>query len=368
MASGIPGPATFTRPAGVSPLARIRETWRSTEYEHRLDQLVLGLRLRRCATIAVVSPKGGVGKTTTAALLGSLLAFLRRDRVVAVETNPDWGSLGRRLVPDHPVFIDDLLAGPLVDGQLSPTHLDAQLGRGPDGLMIAPAPTDPKRAEKLDEAAYSTLFSRLSELVGTLVLDCGTGLDDPPARAALACADQLVLVCDDEPDTASIVSEAAEWLQRIVEPPDSRRKSLVLVVNNVRRSSRIDVAALERETAFAHGLAVVPRDERTAVQLHGSRFSWNQAPAGWQTPCASSPRSSPPTGDGSTLHAEPSQACRSRSTSLHQPHHCAASRSDRGVEALGLMRCEFAAGARKYRPRRAAAVAYSPCRELRCPT
>jgi MinD-like ATPase involved in chromosome partitioning or flagellar assembly len=197
--------------------------------------------------------------------------------VVAVETNPDWGSLGRRLVPDHPIFIDDLLAGPLVDGRLSPTKLDAQLGRGPDGLMVAPAPTDPERAKKLDEAAYRTLFTRLSELVGTLVLDCGTGLDDPPARAALGCADQLVLVCDDEPDTASIVSEAAEWLRRI-EP------TLVLVVNNVRRSSRIDVSALEREMSFAHGLAVVPRDERAAVQLYDSRFTWNQAPTGWQTP------------------------------------------------------------------------------------
>jgi MinD-like ATPase involved in chromosome partitioning or flagellar assembly len=276
-APGTLGPATFTRTARVSPLARMREAWRSTEYEQRLDQRVLGLRLRRCATIAVVSPKGGVGKTTVTALLGSLLAFLRRDRVVAVETNPDWGSLGRRLVPDHPIFIDDLLKGPLGDGQLSPTQLDAQLGRGPDGLMVAPAPTDPQRAQKLDEAAYRTLFARLSELVGTLVLDCGTGLDDPPARAALACADQLVLVCDDEPDTASIVSEAAEWLQRI-EPP------LVLVVNNVRRSSRIEVAALEREMSFARGLAVIPRDERAAGRLHGSRYSWNQAPARWQTP------------------------------------------------------------------------------------
>ena len=228
-------------------------------------------------TIAVVSPKGGVGKSTITALLGSLLAFLRRDRVVAVETNPDWGSLGRRLVPDHPIFIDDLLAGPLSEGRMSPTSLDAHLGRGPDGLMIAPAPTDPDRAARLDEQAYRTLFERLGELVGTLVLDCGTGLDDPPARAALSCADQLVLVCDDEPDTASIVAEAAGWLRRI-------RPPMTLVVNNVRRSSQIEIAALEHKTEFARGLAVIPRDETAAAGLHGSRFSWNRAPARWRIP------------------------------------------------------------------------------------
>ena len=282
--SSVPGPRTFTRPARPSPIGRVREAWRNTDYQHQLDELILTLRLRRCATIAVISPKGGVGKTTTAALLGSLLAFLRRDRVVAVETNPDWGSLGRRLAPDHPVFIDDLLAGPLLDRRLSPTQLDAQLARGPDGLMVAPAPTDPERAKNLDETAYLTLFARLSELVGTLVLDCGTGLDDPPARAALASADQLVLVCDDEPDTASIVSEAGEWLRRIVEPTGAQQKSLVVVVNNLRRSSRIDVAALERATGYAHGLAVIPRHERAAARLHGSRFTWNHAPSGWRTP------------------------------------------------------------------------------------
>ena len=274
---GIPGPAAFTRPARLSPLSRIRDAWAQTDYQHQLTQMIVRPRLQRCVTIAVVSPKGGVGKTTTTALLGSLLAFLRRDRVVAVETNPDWGSLGRRLVPDHQVFIDELLAGPLADTQLGPTELDAQLGRGPDGLMVAPAPTDPARAAKLDETAYRTLFDRLRGLVGTLVLDCGTGLDDPPARAALACADQLVLVCDDEPDTASIVSEAAQWLDRIPPP-------LVLVVNNLRRCSRIDLAALERATDFARGLALVPRDEQAARQLHDSRFTWNQAPADWHTP------------------------------------------------------------------------------------
>jgi len=274
---GVLRPAEFTRPARLSPLARAREAWAHSDYRERLEQAIAAPRLLRCVTIAVVSPKGGVGKTTTTALLGSLLAFLRRDRVIAVETNPDWGSLGRRLVPDHPVFIDELLAGALSDPDISPARLDAQLGRGPDGLMVAPAPADPDRAANLDESAYRTLFARLSELVGMLVLDCGTGLDDPPARAALACADQLVLVCDDEPDTASIVAEAATWL-RHAGPP------LLLVVNNLRRGSRIDLLALERATDFAHGLAVVPRDERAAGQLHNSRFTWRHASEGWQIP------------------------------------------------------------------------------------
>ena len=80
----------------------MRKAWAHGDYRQRLDEAIAAPRLQRCVTIAIVSPKGGVGKTTVTSLLGSLLAFLRRDRVIAVETNPDWGSLGRRLVPDHP--------------------------------------------------------------------------------------------------------------------------------------------------------------------------------------------------------------------------------------------------------------------------
>ena len=110
---GVLGPAGFTRPAPPSPLSRVRNAWAHGDYRQRLEETIAAPRLQRCVTIAVVSPKGGVGKTTVTALLGSLLAFLRRDHVVAVETNPDWGWLGRRLVPGHPVFIDELLTGPL---------------------------------------------------------------------------------------------------------------------------------------------------------------------------------------------------------------------------------------------------------------
>ena len=275
--NGVPDPATFALPARISPLARMRQAWALSDYDRLLEQMIVSLRLRRCATVAVVSPKGGVGKSTITALLGSLLAHLRRDRVVAVDTNPDWGSLGRRLVPDHPVFIDDLLAGPLTEGQLMPTQLDAQLARGSDGLMVAPAPTDPARAKKLDTDAYATLFTRLSDLVGTLVLDCGTGLDSAAAEAALTCADQLVLVADDEPDTASLVAEAAKYLEQHAPP-------MVLVANKLNRSMRVDVEALEREVPFALGIVRIPTNKPGAQQLHASHFSWTQPPAGWATP------------------------------------------------------------------------------------
>jgi len=274
---GVRDPAAFALPARVSPLVRARRAWAQTTYERLLERQIAAVRLRRCATIAVVSPKGGVGKSTTTALLGSLLAHVRRDRVVAVDANPDWGSLGRRLVPDHPLFIDDLLTGPLKDGRMSATELDAQLGRGPDGLMVAPAPTDPVRAHALDEDAYRLLFARLGELVGTLVLDCGTGLDSPAAHAALGAADQILLVADGEPDTASLVAEAAHYLEHHAPP-------LVLVANKLERSSRLDVDALEREVAFPRGIVRIPTSRPGAAQLHASHFSWTHAPRAWTTP------------------------------------------------------------------------------------
>ena len=43
--------------------------------------------------VAVVSLKGGVGKTTTTVGLGAMLASLRGDRVIAVDANPDRGTL-----------------------------------------------------------------------------------------------------------------------------------------------------------------------------------------------------------------------------------------------------------------------------------
>ena len=224
--------------------------------------------------LAVANQKGGVGKTTTAALLGTLFAMIRSDRVIAIDSNPDHGTLGRSLTADHPIFVDDLLD--VIDQPaLTVTMLERFLGRGPHGLLVLPAPTEPDRMERLDRAAYQRVIHRLQELAGMLILDCGAGLYHPATQAAMETADQLVLVSDADPLTAGIVVEAGRRLR------DNR--SYTLVVNKLPHSgSRLDMEGLVGEARSARGVIGVGADPEAAAKVASGRFSWDGAPDDWQ--------------------------------------------------------------------------------------
>jgi MinD-like ATPase involved in chromosome partitioning or flagellar assembly len=270
-------PTLLTVPPRASISERVRVSWRRSNYEERLDRVIQAPQLRRCVTIAVMSPKGGVGKTTLTALLGSLLAMTRRDRIVAVDNNPDFGSLGRTLTPEHAVFVDDLL-DVLDSPELTVTELDANLGRGAHGMMVLPAPTDPVRMGRLDEEAYRRVIRRLQDMVGVIVLDCGTGLHEPATRAALSTADQVLLITDTEPATASLVAEAAALL-------GGENVPIWLVVNKLSqsRTDRLNLSALESYIPQARGLVTVAFEPRAAHVVAAGMFDWRDAPRSWRS-------------------------------------------------------------------------------------
>jgi MinD-like ATPase involved in chromosome partitioning or flagellar assembly len=194
---------------------------------------------------------------------------------VAVDTNPDWGSLGRSLTPQHTVFVDDLLYL-LENPTLTVAALDHSLGRGPHGLMVLPAPTDPARMACLDESAYVRVIRRLQDMVGVVLLDCGTGLQEPAALAALKTADEVVLVTDAEPATASLVAEASRPLARA-------SGKMVLAVNKMPASGlRLDVDALARAVPAMRGVVMIPSHHRAASRLAGGEFGWQDAPKTWR--------------------------------------------------------------------------------------
>jgi MinD-like ATPase involved in chromosome partitioning or flagellar assembly len=269
-------PADLTIQSAPSRLERARVSWRQLDNLGRLDAKITEPRLLHCATIAVVSPKGGVGKTTVTALLGTLFSLLRRDPIVAVDTNPDFGSLGRVLTPDQSWYVDDLAKLVLDDDELSLTSLDSLLGRAVHGLLVVPAPTDPDRMKALDEDAYRRVITRLKDFFSLILLDCGTGLQDPALAAAIAGADQVVLLTDAQPATASLVAESTELLHQWGRP-------ITVVVNRMPpKGAKLDVARLSRYLPAARGLVVVPDDVVAATRLATGRFDWRDAPESWQ--------------------------------------------------------------------------------------
>jgi len=266
-------PTSLTLQSHHRLIDRVRLSWRSTDYLRRLEEAIVAPQLLRCATIAVMSPKGGVGKTTITTLLGSLLALLRRDRVVAIDSNPDFGSLGRQLAPQHTVYVDDVYEV-LEDPELTVTALDSHLGRTAHGLMVLPAPTDPMRASRLDIDAYVKVVRKLQQMVGVIVLDTGTGFHEPAARAGLSTADQVVLVSDPELATASLVAEAAALFKQDNLP-------VWLVVNKSGVATELDLRAFGAAISHARGLVEVRSDIRTARLVASGRFSWGDATGAW---------------------------------------------------------------------------------------
>jgi MinD-like ATPase involved in chromosome partitioning or flagellar assembly len=275
------------RPAPIepgSPLTRAREvlpavaTIRdrlggSRQYIGRLDAAIRATPLKRCATIAVVSPKGGVGKSTVSVLLGALFSELRDERVIAVDADSDYGSLGPWLAPDHPFSVSDLIEA--VDGLvMTETELDRQLAAGPDQLRVCPAPADLELMAGLDAARYSQALGLLQRRAAILILDCGTGLAQPGVQGAIDASTQLIVVTDAEPATVDQVWPAAAVLRHLDKP-------IVVVVSRTKLSGgeadRIDAAF-----PYASALLSISSEPAAARTIASGSFSFSTAPRSWQ--------------------------------------------------------------------------------------
>lgn len=97
--------ALFRLTGGLVNLSPSAAELREQELTARVKAPVAG-----CRRIAVVSRKGGVGKTTTTLMLGHTFASLRGDRVIALDGNPDAGSLGYRVRRETTNTVMSLLA------------------------------------------------------------------------------------------------------------------------------------------------------------------------------------------------------------------------------------------------------------------
>lgn len=211
--------------------------------------------------IALLSLKGGVGKTTTTVGLGSTFASLRGDRVIAVDANPDLGTLGQRIPSQTTSTARSLLEDRNIRRY---SDVRAHTSQAPSRLEVLASEKDPAVSEAFSESNYRSVLRILQSYYNIILTDCGTGLMHSAMAGVLDTANALVLITSPAIDGARSAIATLDWLEHHGHADLAERT--VVVVNSARNgSSSVDLDQLERLFLDrCRAVQVVPYDSHLA--------------------------------------------------------------------------------------------------------
>jgi MinD-like ATPase involved in chromosome partitioning or flagellar assembly len=243
--------------------SRFKFGGKAAEAERQRKLEIIRTPVMSCYRIAVISLKGGVGKTTTTTSLGATLATERQDKVIAIDANPDAGTLGRRVRRETGATIRDLVTAiPHLNSYMDIRRFTSQ---APSGLEILANDVDPAVSTTFNDADYRRVIEVLGRQYPIILTDSGTGLLYSAMRGVLDLADQLIIVSTPSVDGASSASTTLDWLSAHGYADLVQRS--ITVVSGVRETSKL----IKIEDIVAHfetrcrGVVVVPFDEHLAA-------------------------------------------------------------------------------------------------------
>ncbi|MEB3032522.1 MinD/ParA family ATP-binding protein [[Mycobacterium] nativiensis] len=217
-------------------LINVGESPRTTRYNDLVVQV--NRPLQGCHRIAVLSLKGGVGKTTITATLGATFASIRGDRVVAVDANPDRGTLSQKVPMETPATVRHLLRD--ADGIQRYSDVRSYTNQGPSRLEVLASESDPAVSEAFSAEDYARTLQVLERFYSLVLTDCGTGLMHSAMSAVLAKADTMIVVSSGSVDGARSASATLDWLD--AHGHEELVRNSIAVINAVRpRSGKVDM-------------------------------------------------------------------------------------------------------------------------------
>ena len=161
--------------------------------------------------IPVLTRKGGVGKTTISTLLGMALAQVREDRVIAIDANPDRGTLAERVSKSTRFTVRDVVnRAASIDGFAEFSNM---VSRDETRLDVLASDADPMLSEAFNEGDYNVVADMAARYYSVVITDCGTGIVHSVMRPTLQRANTLVIVSGGSVDEARLASETLTWLE-----------------------------------------------------------------------------------------------------------------------------------------------------------
>lgn len=270
-----PGASLFTEETMLRPRPpQPRHGWRHGLYvatsgrinvgpsaaERREQERVSRVRtaVRGPRRVVMLSRKGGVGKTTTTLMLGHTFALHRGDRVVALDANPDAGSLIYRVQRESPETVTSLLG----ERELISRYADIRryTSQSPSRLEVVASDDDPGITQALSDTDYRDAIGLLERHYSLLLIDTGTGILDNAVQGILREADQIVVVMPPALDGARVAAATLDWLNQHGHP--DLVDTAIAVINTTRGTGRlVDLDLIEQHfAARCAGTVRIPWD------------------------------------------------------------------------------------------------------------
>jgi MinD-like ATPase involved in chromosome partitioning or flagellar assembly len=245
----------FRASGGLLRFGESAAEMRRRDLIHRVRTPVAGGHHR----VAVLSLKGGVGKTTTAVGLGATLATLRGDRVIAIDANPDRGTLSDKVRLETAATIRDLLNER--DQVSRYADVRAFTSQAPSRLEVLASDRDPGVSVAFGADDYCDAARVLEHFYSICITDCGTGLLHSAMSGVLRLADQIVLVSSPSVDGARSASATLDWLEAHSCGDLVRNGVVVLSAIRPKSKSTVDLDRLEHHfAARCRAVARIPYD------------------------------------------------------------------------------------------------------------
>lgn len=243
----------------LGPNARQRE---EDELARRISR-----QLQGSYNTAVLSLKGGIGKTSTTVGVGLTLAEYRGDPPCAIDANPDSGDLVERALgegiyqQESPRTITDLLKNvESIDSLTALARFMHHAGR----LHLIAGEQDPEVSDSLTAEEYLRIRKLISGYYSVALTDCGTGVTHNAMSGILQSADNLIIAAGYAVSGAKRARSTLHWLAGHGYE-ELARNAIVVITDKDEVSSRVDKEAIEDHlSGICRQLIAVPHDRGVA--------------------------------------------------------------------------------------------------------
>jgi len=220
---------------------------------------------RKTATmIALLGAKGGVGTTTVALNVGSVLA--RRNKAIVAELRPTLGSLSQFFRPQGQTRnITGLLN--MEPAAIGETEAASCLWpyRAIPGLSLLFGPQTMEHSQDLGQAHAKAIFATFARMADVVVVDLPAALSETN-RAVIQASDVLALVIERDP----ICMQAAKMIVQIIESWTGVPQIGAIIVNRAPLNSSASIAETELDLGLPI-FGVIPPAPELCIAAQSAR-------------------------------------------------------------------------------------------------